>query len=71
MAPERRAHRRTECQVGCEDRRSVLPSKVDAENANAQSLDHGTDEETDAHSGPVGKSSRLPGWSYRMEADPA
>jgi hypothetical protein len=40
--------------VGCEDRTSEVPSKVHAENANAQSLDYGTDEETDAQSGSIG-----------------
>jgi len=33
--PEHHSHRRTECQVGCEDRSSEVPSKVHAENANA------------------------------------
>lgn len=32
---------------------SEVPSKVHAENANAYSLDHGTDEETDAQSGSI------------------
>jgi hypothetical protein len=54
ISPEHHSHRRTECQVGCEDRSSEVPSKVHAENSNAQPLDYGTDKETDTQSGSVG-----------------
>jgi hypothetical protein len=40
--------------VGCDDRSSEEPSKVQAEDATAQPLDHRTDEETHAQSGSVG-----------------
>jgi hypothetical protein len=40
-----------------------MPSKVDAENANPRSLDHGTDEETDADIGSVGNGP--PNWQIQ------